>query len=261
MPSNLFEYHTMGLSPVGPEEPDESCRVSSNQEKCSSYWLANKCVVNYSPGQGITSVQCPPKITNPPPTGGTGPLCNPSSVGRRFSFNFPSGKKWTLSKAEDARARAFYCGGGPVVEPPVVQNPTPMDAIYCTGGEGAWDGTPTYWMSSVRKGCKTNNEGESMPYGQPISRAEYDRRGRTLCADGTYDENLNPWEPKCQANGGVMGSQPQPPQQPKMVCGGYLGWNGHSVFTQPNNKGEMIAWYIGGRCSPINEVRTGVPMR
>ena len=218
----------MGLSPVGPEEADESCRVSSDQQKCSSYWLANKCVVNYS-RQGITWVQCPPKITNPPPTGGTGPLCNPSSIGKRFSFNFPSGKKWTLSKAEDARARAFYCGGGPVVEPPVVQNPTPMDAIYCTGGEGAWDGAPTYWMSSVRKGCKTNNQGESMPYGQPISRAEYDR--------------------------GVMGAQP------KMVCGGYLGWDGHSVFTEPNNRGEMIAWYIGGRCSPINEVRTGVPMR
>lgn len=304
MPSNLFEYHTMGLSPVGPEEPDESCRVSSNQEKCSSYWLANKCVVNYSPGQGITSVQCPPKITNPPPTGGTGPLCNPSSVGRRFSFNFPSGKKWTLSKAEDARARAFYCGGGPVVNPQPDPYPV-MDRIYCTGGEGAYDGAPTYWESNARKGCKTNNEGESKPYGQMISREEYDRRGRTLCADGTYDENINPRAIKCQANGGVMGSQPpqppQPPQlptqagvqppmreintgrlfcstgyvlqgdmcypqpriapQPNMVCGGYLGWDGNSVFTQPNNKGEMIAWYIGGRCSPINEVRTGVPMR
>lgn len=132
----------------------------------------------------------------------------PKQSVQRFSFNFPSGKKWTLSKADDTRARQFYCGGGPVVEPPVVQNPTPMDAIYCTGGEGAWDGTPTYWMSSARKGCKTNNQGEAMPYGQQISREEYDRRGRTLCADGTYDENLNPWSPKCQGHGGYPGTTP-----------------------------------------------------
>jgi len=30
---------------------------------------------------------------------------------KRFSFNLPSGKKWTLSNAENARAQAFFCGG------------------------------------------------------------------------------------------------------------------------------------------------------
>jgi len=83
-----------------------------------------------------------------------------------------------------------------------------MDLLYCTGGEGVYDGTPTFWMSNARAGCKTNKEGKSMPYGRAISKEEYDRRGRTLCADGTYDENLNPWSPKCQGHGGLPGTKP-----------------------------------------------------
>jgi len=135
MPSNLFEYHTMGVPPP----------------------------------QGLS-----------PMPGYNKPAVAP----RRFSFNFPSGKKWTLSPADDARARAFYCGGGPVVEPPVVQVPPPPPPPPPPGGA-------------------------SVP-------------------------------------------------QPKMVCGGYIGWDGNSVFTEPNNRGEMIAWYTGGRCSPIfGGVRTG----
>lgn len=40
-----------------------------------------------------------------------GAVSNQSSG--RFSFTMPkTGKTWTLSKADDARARAFYCGGG-----------------------------------------------------------------------------------------------------------------------------------------------------
>jgi len=278
MPHNLFEYHTMGLSPVGPEEaggglinsrgpidpmtglpypvinppsnptpcpavacplgtsqnakcqcaypdgslyqqptpitpagPDESCRFSGTTSKCASYWLANKCVVNYSDGQGITSIQCPPKNPNPPPTGGTGPLCNPSSVGKRFSFNFPSGKKWTLSKSDDAQARAFYCGsggggggGGTGGTGPI------MDIAYCTGGEGAYDGKPTFWTSSARKGCKTNNQGQSMPYGREISKEEYDLAGRVLCNDGTY-QSPGGFFDACHNHGGYPGDVINPP--------------------------------------------------
>jgi hypothetical protein len=134
-------------------------------------------------------------------------LCNSSSIGKRFSFNFPSGKKWTLSPAEDARARAFYCGVGPVVNPQ--PDPYPVaDIIYCTGGEGAYDGTPTYWESNARKGCKTNNNGESTPYGQLISKSEYDSLSQgTLCVDGTRDFGGGR-RALCLDHGGVMGENP-----------------------------------------------------
>ena len=317
MPHNLFEYHTMGLSPVGPEEAggrlinsrgpidpitglpypvinppsnptpcpavacplgtsknaqcqcaypdgslykqpidfggDDSCRFSGTTKQCASYWMANKCVVN-SDGGRITSISCPPKqpqgpVIDPEPEcfspggcdgmgGGGGDSCNPASVGKRFSFNFPSGKKWTLSKADDARARAFYCGGGGGTgnHDGMVQcadgswdipngfiapcygrggsggtGPIIMDAAYCTGGEGAWDGTPTYWMSSARKGCKTNNQGQSMPYGREISKEEYDLAGRVLCNDGTYQYPSRGIIDACHAHGGYPGTVLNPP--------------------------------------------------
>ena len=140
-------------------------------------------------------------------------------------INFPSGKTWTLSNKDDARARAFYCGSGGGGGGGTGGTGPIMDAIYCTGGEGAWDGTPTYWMNGRGAGCKTNDKGQSMPYGQQISREEYDRRGRTLCADGTYDENLNPWEPKCQGHGGYPGTVINPPN-PAQNCPAPLGKQG-----------------------------------
>jgi len=48
------------------------------------------------------------------------------------------------------------------------------DKIYCTGNEGVYDGKRTYWISSVRAGCKVNNGGEEMPYGLQISKAEFE---------------------------------------------------------------------------------------
>lgn len=158
MPSSLFDYvdgpiHPMGESPDlptfcktaridcrlkpdslccgGEVDPLEDCRFSSDQQRCSGWWAQNRCVVNYTPGQGITSVQCPAKPKPPtppqPPKPPTGPLCNPSSVGKRFSFNFPSGKKWTLSQKDDASARGFYCGGS-------APQPASPDTIVCPDG-------------------------------------------------------------------------------------------------------------------------------
>ena len=93
---------------------------------------------------------------------------------KRFSFNFPSGKKWTLSNSENARAQAFFCGSGGGGGGGTGGTGPIMDIAYCTGGEGAYDGKPTFWTSSARKGCKTNNQGQSMPYGREISKEEYD---------------------------------------------------------------------------------------
>lgn len=166
MPSSLFDYvdgpiHPMGLSPDlptycktaridcrlkpdslccgGEVDPLESCRSSTDQAKCSAWWLQNKCVVNSTPGRGITSVQCPPKPPTPPqpPKPPTGPLCNPASVGKRFSFNFPSGKKWTLSQKDDASARVFYCGGIAEVIPEV-QPFVPTGPGKCPDGSDAF---------------------------------------------------------------------------------------------------------------------------
>jgi hypothetical protein len=49
--------------------------------------------------------------------------CNPSSVGKRFSFTMPRGSKWTLNPGDDARAREFYC------PPEDKTGPIPMPVI------------------------------------------------------------------------------------------------------------------------------------
>jgi hypothetical protein len=49
--------------------------------------------------------------------------CNPSSVGKRFSFTMPRGSKWTLNLRDDARAREFYC------PPEDKTGPIPMPVI------------------------------------------------------------------------------------------------------------------------------------
>ena len=180
MPFNLFEYHTMGLSPM--------------------------------PGYD-----------------------RPAVAPRRFSFNFPSGKKWTLSKADDARAREFYCGGGPVVEPPPPpspQQPPPIQVFQPP-------------MRNSRTGALFCNT------------------GYVLQGDKCYPQPspvFNLLDPALTRYG--QGVEPPYGLGPKMVCGGYLGWDGSRVFTEPNNRGEMIAYYTGGRCSPIfGGVRTGLPIR
>jgi hypothetical protein len=160
-----------------------------------------------------------------------------------------------------------------------------MDMAYCTGGEGAYDGTPTYWGSSVRADCKKNPAGEDKPYGRKITKDEFERYthpGMVQCPDGSWDIPNGIVAP-CLGHGG---QQPQQPPiefflpsmqdmrtgaffcsdgymlrgdkcypQTKMVCGGYLGFDGNGVFTKPNNQGEMIARYIGGRCDPIGYAR------
>lgn len=101
-----------------------------------------------------------------PPTPSTGALCNPGSVGKRFSFTMPSGKKWTLSTQADAEARAFYCSGTsgknivcpdgfdtgiPIAAKPLIDpcagrtGPLAQDAIRCPDGS----------ISNVRAGCPT----------------------------------------------------------------------------------------------------------
>ena len=204
MPSSLFDYvpgsfHTVGLTPRGVVlcndgtydiasgfvpacltkggqrgTGDDSCRFGGTVEKCSGYWLQNRCTVRQT--GNVTTVSCPPKATPPPPPPPPGVIsyCNPASDGKRFSFNFPSGKKWTLSQKDDASARVFYCsrGTGPLPMPEIPDENI-MDVAYCTGGEGLYDGQETYWVSTARQGCKVNREGVSKPYGRSISRDEY----------------------------------------------------------------------------------------
>lgn len=64
------------------------------------------------------------------------PLCNPQSVGKRFSFNFPSGKKWTLSRQDDQRAREFYCNVPQITNPePQPTPPAVQPPRVCKTGE------------------------------------------------------------------------------------------------------------------------------
>ena len=172
-------------------------------------------------------------------------------TGNRFSFTMPTGKMWTLSKNDDARARAFYCGGG---ETGGTGGTGPiMDAIYCTGGEGAYDGTPTYWMGTARGGCKTNNKGESMPYGRQITKEEYDRRGMVQCPDGSWDIPNGIIAP-CYGRGGGKTTPsnyercPAGPHQPPQMINGQVGcpagyFLGHLPNAPLNSPASCVCMY------------------
>ena len=63
-------------------DPLEFCRYSPDQARCSDYWLRNKCVTSYTTGQGIPSVQCPPKPSVEPLACPTPmpPACAPNQI-------------------------------------------------------------------------------------------------------------------------------------------------------------------------------------
>jgi hypothetical protein len=116
------------------------------------------------------------------------PTAPTPSVGNRFSFNFPSGKKWTLSKNDDARARAFYCGGGgfggtggtggaggavPITNIPV-QPQTPTPTPTPTPPTSNLPGPCYPWNDSMAGEC-----GESYNYNLPeCVRVRADRMAR-----------------------------------------------------------------------------------
>lgn len=163
MPSSLFDYVDGPIHPMGALSEADFCKLAridcgrfpdsvccgggvdpletecrivgdANIEKqnlCRIWWTQNACAYTGSRRAGTIGVSCPPKPQPPtppqPPKPPTGPLCNPASVGKRFSFNFPSGKKWTLSQKDDASARAFYCGGS-------APQPASPDTIVCPDG-------------------------------------------------------------------------------------------------------------------------------
>jgi hypothetical protein len=74
-----------------------------------------------------------------------------------------------------------------------------MDLIYCIGGEGTYDGTDTYYVSSARRGCKINDKGEEKPYGRLISKEEYDQGIRQsprppFSQPRPPSGSVNPWQ-------------------------------------------------------------------
>lgn len=173
MPSSLFDYVDGPIHPMGALSEADFCKLAridcgrfpdsvccgggvdpletecrivgdANIEKqnlCRIWWTQNACAYTGSRRAGTIGVSCPPKPQPPtppqPPKPPTGPLCNPASVGKRFSFNFPSGKKWTLSQKDDASARVFYCGGIAEVIPEV-QPFVPTGPGKCPDGSDAF---------------------------------------------------------------------------------------------------------------------------
>lgn len=190
MPFSLFEYHTMGLSPMpGYDRPKQSVQ--------------------------------------------------------RFSFNFPSGKKWTLSPADDARAREFYCGGGGGTESLPMQDAKMI--VYSIGIRQDGNGEQIYKTCALRSRLRPLPSGgymmshgdyedivadspkeiirvvnaerpasNQLPYNLPITDLTYgecggggtgNHDGMVQCPDGSWDIPNGIIEP-CYGRGGSGGTGP-----------------------------------------------------
>ena len=121
--------------------------------------------------------------------------------------------------------------------------PTPAPApnvAYCIGGEGTYDGVNTFWIDSANKGCRVNNSGKSMPYGRPISKAEYHKYSQgVLCNDGFRDKGGGR-RALCDTHGGIYGEAPPPPPPKPKFMPSYVN---KATYSYPKCKtGYVSVW-------------------